>query len=283
MILLVVYFLCFASADSYRSSINTANRFRCSSLNSDNLGSYEKMLQQARQKKVQNINKSTQSSSSSVEISRDFNPQQTVKETVKQVKITPVVITKPKSEFPFDDELYEHLKYVINKLTSKIKSDISLNEEELVKFERSVEVILADAKHEEIEQVEVEDVVYQQVDFEKEEIIEVNQLQRQQLQQRQLLSTPIETTATTTTIATTTSNTQKTNNNNQNSKQNQPFQQFNGMKSTWQVPGIEQMDSEEFYKKLNQRNAEVRMQRRKEGFGIEESDAYFKSLSRKKQ
>ncbi|KAJ1438573.1 hypothetical protein B484DRAFT_444480 [Ochromonadaceae sp. CCMP2298] len=46
---------------------------------------------------------------------------------------------------PFDDELYEHLKFVIFKLTKKIKSEESMTAEELERFRHSISEILADA------------------------------------------------------------------------------------------------------------------------------------------
>jgi hypothetical protein len=59
------------------------------------------------------------------------------------------LVLQPKSEassaLPFDDEIYEHLKFVISKLTAKIKHDQSLSHVELEKFRDSIVKIMADA------------------------------------------------------------------------------------------------------------------------------------------
>jgi len=55
--------------------------------------------------------------------------------------------TPPKEStggLPFNDRQYNDLKYIIEKLTGKIKSDISLSPEELTKFENAVEAVIAD-------------------------------------------------------------------------------------------------------------------------------------------
>ena len=49
------------------------------------------------------------------------------------------------SGLPFDDATYAHMKYVIEKITGKLRTDISLSPEELIRFNESVEEIIADA------------------------------------------------------------------------------------------------------------------------------------------
>lgn len=48
--------------------------------------------------------------------------------------------------------MYSHFKFVIEKITGKLRSDISLNSEELKLFKKSIDAIIADAYGEEMEQ-----------------------------------------------------------------------------------------------------------------------------------
>jgi hypothetical protein len=50
------------------------------------------------------------------------------------------------SGLPFDDELYSHLKYVIEKLTGRMKSSTILTPDEFRMFEESVKIIIQDAR-----------------------------------------------------------------------------------------------------------------------------------------
>ena len=50
------------------------------------------------------------------------------------------------SSLPFDDEMYGHLKFVIDKITTRMKSPTVLSKEELVSFENSINIIIADMK-----------------------------------------------------------------------------------------------------------------------------------------
>ena len=65
----------------------------------------------------------------------------------------PKQVSRPRkanaSGLPFDDATYSHMKYVIEKLTGKLRSDISLSPEELIRFKKSVEEIIADANGDE--------------------------------------------------------------------------------------------------------------------------------------
>ena len=52
---------------------------------------------------------------------------------------------KGENGLPFTDELYDYLIFVIQKLTSKIKDGRSLDQEELIKFEKAINIIISDA------------------------------------------------------------------------------------------------------------------------------------------
>jgi hypothetical protein len=51
------------------------------------------------------------------------------------------------------------MKYVIEKLTGKLRSDISLSPEELIRFKKSVDEIIADAYGDEDSTVETAETV----------------------------------------------------------------------------------------------------------------------------
>lgn len=105
--------------------------------------SYEEMLAEARSRKqVQQ----RAGPPSVVSVSRVDTPP--VAREATQSTSSPTT-RKEKSNLPFDDEIYEHLKFVISKLTAKIKSDISLTPDELVRFKQAVDRIVADAVGEE--------------------------------------------------------------------------------------------------------------------------------------
>ena len=52
---------------------------------------------------------------------------------------------------PFSNEMYDHLKFVIECLTAKIKSDTSLSPEQLQKLKVSINAIIADGKDDDAE------------------------------------------------------------------------------------------------------------------------------------
>lgn len=116
--------------------------------------SYEEMLAEARARKqvhrssppsVVNAASSTsglKATASAVTVSRVDTPS--VAREATQPTSAPTT-RKEKSNLPFDDEIYEHLKFVISKLTAKIKSDVSLTPDELVRFKQAVDSIVADA------------------------------------------------------------------------------------------------------------------------------------------
>mmetsp|Transcript_29073 Transcript_29073/g.41484 ORF Transcript_29073/g.41484 Transcript_29073/m.41484 type:complete len:226 (+) Transcript_29073:9-686(+) len=102
------------------------------------LASYEQMLEQAKARKSQpqqNIN-------TPVKVAQTI----TVKKDPKPT--TPVVAPQRKinkSGLPFDDSMYENMRFVIEKLTAKLRNDISLSPEELIRLKKSVRAIISDA------------------------------------------------------------------------------------------------------------------------------------------
>ena len=49
---------------------------------------------------------------------------------------------------PFSDEMYSHLKYVIEKISGRMKNETPLTREEIEKLKESVDAIIADSKDE---------------------------------------------------------------------------------------------------------------------------------------
>ena len=115
----------------------------------------------------------------------------------------------------FDDDLYDHFKFIISKLTAKIKFDTSLTPAELVRFEVAVKVILAEAG----------------VPISDERLAEFKQNKSSKTIDKipETVGTPSD-----------------------------PFAALHGKKSTWDIDGMEDMNTTQFYEALNKRNADIR-------------------------
>ena len=79
-------------------------------------------------------------------------PPPPIRQQQQQQKAPPAPIQERRSApqanpdgLPFDDETYDHIKYVISKLTARIKGDTVLSKDELSKFKEAVDAILADS------------------------------------------------------------------------------------------------------------------------------------------
>jgi hypothetical protein len=94
--------------------------------------SYDKMLEQARLRKQEGQSRALSSVAPA---------------HVAPTKKEPIEISKSSKleGFPFNDHIYNQLKFVIAKLTGKIKSDITMTPDELVRFETAIEEIIADS------------------------------------------------------------------------------------------------------------------------------------------
>jgi len=147
--------------------------------------------------------------------------------------------TKDRSNSPFNDEIYEHLKFVISKLTAKIKSDISLTPGELVRFKEAVDRIVADAV--------VGEVPPPSSSAENDYIAAGN-------------------------VAA------KSTTRNDVPDPSSPFSLMHGKSSTWEVDDMDSMTTEEFYDAINKRNAEIRARLKASRPRIETED-YFAHLN----
>jgi hypothetical protein len=65
----------------------------------------------------------------------------------KPAAISPAVSPIAQSNsLPFSDEMYDNFKFVIAKLSGRMKSDAPLSTEDFAKYKAAVEAIIADAK-----------------------------------------------------------------------------------------------------------------------------------------
>lgn len=200
--------------------------------------SYEKMLEQARLRKQQG----SQPNAAPVPVA----PRQEVERRAPVSKPQSVQVSSDSGDAPFSDDMYEHLKFVISKLTNKIKSDVSLTESELTRFEESVDAILADATGESISSV------------------------------RKQSTTIIESPSTVSSIPIPSPTSREVN----EKPDTDSFSAFYGLGNTWNVEGMEDMTKEEYYEALNKRNAKIRAARRAETGRPMQTDDYLKSLRR---
>ena len=61
---------------------------------------------------------------------------------------------------PFSDEMYSHLKYVIEKISGRMKNEPPLTRDEIKKLKESVDAIIADSKEELDNATNEEDDIY---------------------------------------------------------------------------------------------------------------------------
>ena len=123
--------------------------------------------------------------------------------TATATKKSPV---KNSNGLPFSDELYEHMKFVVTKLTGRMKAGQPLSQEEFARFQSSVQSILSDLNSDE--------VVALQDDAEDEEFVSLWQPDPIQRGYKELAEGGATETG------------------------KDAFQTFRGSKSTWQVPGV---------------------------------------------
>lgn len=163
----------------------------------------------------------------------------------------------PAKGLPFTDEMYDNLKIAINTITGRMKSEKPLTSAEIQKFSVAVSAIVEDAGFE----------------APKKSAPPAFAPPKKKAQARSadsddstIIWGPGEGPRSTETP-----------------DANSPFSPLHGLKSMWQVPGMESMDTETYYRKINERNTEMKQIRKQRGepFGAQASEAYFASLNRK--
>eukprot|EP01038_Epipyxis_sp_PR26KG_P007228 gene7228-9859_t len=237
---------------------------------------YKELLEQARRKKLSNVGATVEPTQ--LQPTQHNEPQSEPPSPPQAYKTkNDRIITSDEEDnnLPFTDEMYDHLKYVIGKLTSKMRSDISLTPSELERFRLSMEHIIADANgftyhdHAMVDRDNTPQPVQNTINYDNRgtdggSLSRVAVLANEINQQKQIES-------------------QTKINKNDNDDFPEEFEAFKGMKSTWVVPNQENMTTEEYYKAVNARIAEVKQKRRAEGYGAPgDADNYLKSLSKRK-
>jgi hypothetical protein len=289
---------------------HVCNSFRfhtsISSSNTSLRNNYRDLLEQAKRKKLesktgQSLSPSNQpiapsnlQAQSNDGLNQQISQQATTASTISQMT-TSAPSSSSKSTvgpvYPFSDEVYEHLKFVISTLTGKIKNEISLTSEDLERFRQSVDIIIADA----YAGVPSETRVSSISTFTSERTINDADITRSSSVSTSTVSTivsppPAAVAADASTLdasrlpsnsISSESSNKNNNNDNKNPAEFQVFEKaFQGLASTWEIPNMENMSTEEYYQALNRRNAEIRRQRRQMHPPSNMND-FLNSLSRK--
>lgn len=119
-------------------------------------GSYAERLQQAKLSKSSPISQQTtpqrpqQTPPRIIEqIQQDSSMKQSISQPVKPQLTNQMIsnnVNIVDNGFPFSDEIYEHLKYIISKLTARVKQNLPLTPEELERFKIAVDAVIKDAR-----------------------------------------------------------------------------------------------------------------------------------------
>ena len=134
------------------------------------------------------------------------------------------------SDTPFSDDVYEHLSFVISKLSGRMKNSESLNGNDLQKFMNSVDAIIADMQP-------------------------MGSVPATEKGARRPIT---------------------------EADPNSPFAPLHGMGNTWQVKGMEQMSTEEYFDEVYRRMAVMKEKRsQEEGYSREAARDYFDSINAK--
>ena len=141
---------------------------------------------------------------------------------------------------PFSDNIYQHLKYVLEQLSSRLKGQSSLSEDDLEKLLISIQEIRRDSL-EGSSNIPLDTALPNPVGYIPEA--------------RQQVEKP--------------------------AGEGSSFTAFKGLKSTWEVPNMEKLSVEEYYKALNARLADVRQQLKVQGGIGDTSLQYINQLSKR--
>mmetsp|Transcript_21041 Transcript_21041/g.19172 ORF Transcript_21041/g.19172 Transcript_21041/m.19172 type:complete len:231 (+) Transcript_21041:151-843(+) len=222
-------------------------------------GSYLDKLEQAR---IAKLNQNQQTNTITIPISKPV--VKSVPQTAPQVTVT---INKQednskKFNLPFADEIYDHLKYVTTKLSSRVKGNTPLSFEELNKFKESVNAIIEDS--------------YQD--------IRLTSASTQSIPQTNVIPTQsTQSTQTTQSKATKAQTDIKDKAYDQmTDEEKSTFANYFKGTSSWVIPGMDKMTTEEYYQAINKRIEDIKNIRKAEGtYDRQTSESYFESLNKK--
>jgi len=241
MMVKVIFVLCLSYLNIAKSFISPKVTARSSIPVYSQPGSYENLLRQARERhgKASPFRKQSPPPAAAAPATKTSPTQQS--NPVKVQTPTPVkTIKKNKNGLPFDDAMYDNIKIVVEKITRRLRSENALTMEEFISFEKAVLAIIEDSEAVMTPKIEAA--------FKK-------------------TNKPLETTSdpSNTSITTTTNENGSNANADNNEISTKAFDLFKGVGSTWIVPNMEKMSTEEYYAALNKRMAGVRQKLAQEG------------------
>ena len=160
------------------------------------------------------------------------------------------------SDTPFSDDVYEHLSFVISKLSGRMKNSEALNGNDLQKFMNSVDAIITDMQP-------MGSVPAPPKAGAPSEYVGSTE----PLKEDFYIPDPTEKGARRPITE---------------ADPNSPFAPLHGMGNTWQVKGMEQMSTEEYFDEVYRRMAVMKEKRsQEEGYSREAARDYFDSINAK--
>lgn len=244
--------------------------------------SYEAMLARA---KAEKMKKQPQPVSAAKSV-----PPVAPKAVAPPVQASAPSMTQPKKStvsvasngLPFSDKMYDELKYVIAKLTLRMKSDTPLPAEDIKKFRASVNAIIADLG----------------IDAPPASVAApvASAAAPRQPASKSPAFNPMR--ATSETVAPPKRSTSAPEasidpmfmpgsgpKSTEAPDPNSAFSPLHGLSNTWQIEGMDQMSTEEYYQKINERNTQMKQMRKAKGepYGSAATEDYFAFLEKKKR
>lgn len=228
-------------------------------------GSYEEMLRKARERRGQPQQPNPSDPALKKEATAD--PPRKVAPQVQQALVSSSPPKKPnKDGLPFDDDMYKHLKFVIEKITARLRSENALSAEDVKKLETSINAILTDNGF-----ISPAGMSYSDENSVAGDVISptANSVQVPREMSIDAISTK----------STSSANTQKA-----TDFVAESFDSLKGIGSTWNlVPNIDKLTTEEYYGELNKKLAEIRRRLDSEGLtGTGKGNDYLDNLNSRK-
>ena len=178
------------------------------------------------------------------------------------------VRSQTSSGLPFSDEMYGHLKFCLEKLAARMKSDRPLSSSDLRRFRESVEAIIADLNTDEVMTAssgasgkasapKAKHSPQSSPGSKRQSVIVADDALYEPGEEPAGYYGPPD--------------------------EDSPFSLFHGTRSTWAIQGMEKMDSETYYRKINERNTAIKQMRKERGerIGAQSTEEYFDFLAKK--
>jgi len=200
---------------------------------------------------------------------QQLQPQQLMEPTYQS---SPEVVEQEETDeenengLPFSDAIYDEMKFVISKLSDRLKYKLVLSQKDFERFEASVLSILRDARRK----------AGLPVTPSTPTIARATASPSALFTPPQVTQMPQSSSSTSMTTITTTSPKKA------GVKSDEAFNSLKGKSSTWHVEGMDNMSTEEYYDALNKRNSAVRAQLKiTSGSERNSGDKYLDSLSKR--